>query len=569
MPAIVPRKLRLPPKDSLVWLTAVPVVLLAVGSLVLWLLRVPGGDDPAHAYKLLLLHDGASAVWDNYWYGGSTGAVTYGIVYYWVARWVPGVVIVALSGGLLPVLFHLYMRRVWAVTSPAPAWLLAGVLVVYLAMGQSPFLMALCLVMAGLVLFSRGHPLVAAIPWSIAVFTNPLAIVVGGVFVLGDLIAHPCSRRSACWLALGLLPAIAGRGALALLFPEPEFEFHGLSQLLRLLAFAAVGVFFARRSTIPSRRALQWLFAAYAIVVLPFFLVPGMPIGSNVGRFFYVFGASLLLAAAWPSRLPRWAPVLAVVAVLCVQLPPATGHFTNVRDLPATRATFYAPALAEARKLYDPNYRFHVVTPQRHWEAYYFPSAGYAITRGWYRQADALHNLKLYDVSLTEADYVSWLQSMGVRYIFLPHAPLVSSTRHEADLLEHGSEFTIVYRDALWTIYELRDSRPIVEPLSSTGMADVLALEHTSIRFRVSQAGTYRIKLTWSPYWLLTRASGAAPLGADGPRLQPDSEAAAAAAGRRLLRRDDDRFIVFSAPSAGVYVLRFDAASALAARISD
>jgi len=377
------------------------------------------------------------------------------------------------------------MRRVWAVTSPAAAWLLAGILVVYLAMGQSPFLMALCLVMAGLVLLSRGHPLVAALPWSIAIFTNPLAIVVGGVFLLGDLVVHHGARRSAGVFALGLLPAVGARAALAVMFSEPALEFYGLPQLARLLVFAALGVLFARASALPSRRALQWLFAAYAIVALPFFLIPGVPIGSNIGRFFYVFGASILVAVAWPSRLPRWAAVLAVVAVLCVQLPPALGHFTHVRDLPATRAAFYSPALAEARKLYDPNYRFHVVTPERHWEAYYFPAAGYAITRGWYRQDDALHNLKLYDPSLTEAGYITWLRGLGVRYIFLPHAPLVASTRREAGLLEDGREFAIVHRDASWTVYQLRDSRPIVESLSSTGAADVLALDHTTMRFSV------------------------------------------------------------------------------------
>ena len=64
-----------------------------------------------------------------------------------------------------------------------------------------------------------------------------------------------------------------------------------------------------------------------------------------------------------------------------------------------------------------------------HWEAYYFPVDDFAITRGWYRQSDALHNELLNQPRFDDAQYVAWLHAMGVKYVFLPHAPLDTSGR--------------------------------------------------------------------------------------------------------------------------------------------
>src|SRR5690606_19836276 len=100
-------------RGSTVWLFVLPVAALALAMLAMRLLGISGGDDPAHLYKIALLKHGQSVLWDNFWYGGSYGAVTYGIVYYWVAQFVPGPVLTVLSGGLLPGLFYLYLGSVW------------------------------------------------------------------------------------------------------------------------------------------------------------------------------------------------------------------------------------------------------------------------------------------------------------------------------------------------------------------------------------------------------------------------------------------------------------------------
>jgi len=555
-----PKTLRIPGPRSLLWLVVAPVAALALAALAMHLLGIAGGDDPAHLYKIALLRDGQSALWDNYWYGGSYGSLTYGIVYYWLAQFVPAAVLVVLSGGLLPVLFYLYMRDAWGIADRAAAWMLAAVMVVYLAWGQSPFLFALCLTMAGLVFLARGHPLLAALPCAVGVFTNPLALFAGAVFVLAALVARRESRRALLVFVAAMLPVVALRVILAAVFAAPSWDFHYPLELLGLAAVALLGAGLARVCRDPRRRALLWIFAALLVVTVPAYLLPQSPVGSNAGRFFYVFGASLLVMVARTSRLPRVVPWVAVAAVLAFQLAFPVWMLAHAEGFTATRAAFFAPALDFAGRVYDPDYRFHVVTPQMHWESYYFPAAGFPITRGWFRQADALHNAELYDKHLGAQAYIAWLRRMGVRDVFVPDAPLVATSQRESDILASSPAFTVVYRSTLWTVYELRRPQPLVLPLRGDASAEVYTLDHTTIRFSVTKPGPYLVKLTWSPYWLVARRPTDPALRGHSGRRDREWEQDAVPENGLHLYQDPYGFIVFDAPAAGLYTLRFDAA---------
>ncbi len=561
------RSLRVPRRGSLVWLAVVPVAALAAALLTMHLAGVSGGDDPAHLYKIALLKHGQSVLWDNYWYGGSYGAITYGLVYYWLAQFIPGAVITVLSGGLLPLFFYLYLKDAWGVRDSGAAWALAAVMVVYLAWGQSPFLLAMCLTMGGLVLLARRRPLLAALPCALGLFTNPLGLVTGIVFLLGALVARREARRPTVVFGLAMLPFLAARVALAAIFAAPSWEYHYTSELLGLAAVAGLGILLARRCPVPERRALQWVFVGLLVVVVPAYLVPDTPIGSNAARFFYVFGAPLLLVVARPSRLARLAPVLIVVAVFVFQLAFPVWLLAHAESFTATKAAFFAPALKYAARVYQPDYRFHIVTPQMHWESYYFPAAGFPITRGWYRQADALHNAELYSSSLNAGAYCTWLRRMGVRYVFVPHAPLVSTSVREAAILRTSSAFTVVFRDAQWTVYRLAHSEPLVVPLAR-GSASVSSMGHTTMFFSVSRPGRYLIKLTFSPYWIVVRQPD--DLGRRG-RYGPDGQGipTSETLSDSTLSSDKYGFTVFDAPAPGLYLLRFDLESVAAAELHE
>ncbi len=512
---------------------ALVTVLMHVGG-------VPGWDDAAHAYKVFLLRRGGSIFWDTYWYGGGYGAITYGFVFYWLAQYVPGAVIVVIAAGTVPVSFYVYVRDLWKIDDVWPAWGMALVMTLYLAHGQAPFVLALALTLAGLALLARRHPVWAALPVAIGIFANPMGLVVVAPFVLTDLLVRGAERRRYLVFAAALAPAVAARFLLGWSFSEPGAYLNETSQLLVYLGFALVGVGLAGINAAHARRPFIVLFLVYAVLCVGSFVTPGSPLGNNIGRFFMVFGLPLLLLLRHtrlrrPFRYADFA-IVPIVAFAVLQFGTATSHYLNTVERPQTTRAYFAPALAAARQLYDPDYRFHVVALRRHWEALYFPEAGYPITRGWYRQADAIHNSFFY-TPYDASEYVAWLRSMGVKYIFSPVAgPLDPWSKREARLLESSPAFRMVEQAGAWRVYELVPAEPLLvpqPPSPAAGTGTIRRVGHLRIDFSVSKPGTYWLKFTSSPYWVLEGGTGEVT-----PR--------------------PDRFMDVTLAAAGDYTLRFE-----------
>lgn len=518
---------------AVLWL--VSTVSLAVVALLMSRAGLRGWDDAAHVYKVYLLEHGSSIFWDDYWYGGSYGAVTYGFIFYWLAQYVPAKVIVVLAGGTVPLFYYLYQRGMWHIADVWPAWLLAGVMGTYLAHGQDPFVLALALTMGGLALLAAGHPLWAALPVSLGIFANPMGLVIGAIFMLADFLGRPEVRRRYLVFFAAMVPAAAARVLVGWAFSEPGAYLNQTSQLLLYLGFALFGLALSGINAVHPRRPFAILFLVYAVVCLGSFVMPGSPLGNNIGRFFMVFAIPLLfLLRTTGLRRPLPHFDLAMIAIVCfavLQFSTPYSHFTDHTDLQQTKASFFAPALTAAAQLHDTDHRIHVVALRRHWEAYYFPAAGYAITRGWYRQADAVHNSLFYTLYGPD-EYVRWLRSMGVRYVFLPSAQVDAWSRREVHILKTSPRFRVVERTGSWTIYRLLDDSPLAVPVAGQqGVAQVTAMEHLAVAVKVSAAGDYLLKVTWSPYWRLEEGSG-------------------------RLRRGPGRFIVLHAQAPGTYRLR-------------
>jgi hypothetical protein len=503
----------------------------AVRALMYWG-GLPGWDDAAHVYKVFLLREGQGIFWDTFWYGGSYGAITYGFIYYWLAQFVPGPLIVALASGLLPLFFYLYQRGTWETDDVWPSWLFIAVLCLYQANGQDPFLFALCLSMAGLALLAASRPVAAALLVGVAVFANPLALFVVGVFLLADFAGRPALRRRYLVFAAWLAPFVALRVAVGVAFSEPGSYVNEFNQIVLFGSFALVGLAFAGVNAVHPRRPFALLFAVYGVLCVASYVIPGSPLGNNVGRFAMVFGISLLLLLRNDRlrRMLRLVPLTIVPIVLfgMLQLSSTYSHFTNRTDLPATEAAFFAPALAAADRLYDPDHRIHVVAPRRHWEALYFPEAGFPITRGWYRQADAIHNRLFYE-GYDSSEYLAWLRRMGVAYVFLPDGPLDSWSRHERGLLMDSPILVQVERLDGWRVYRVGDPQPLLVALDG-GSARVVDMEHRAVRIAVERPGRFLLKVTYTPYWELDGGS---------------------------VREGVQHFTELSLPAAGEYELRF------------
>ena len=515
------------------WIAGTGAVALAA-LLMLWG-GLPGWDDPAHLYKVFLIRDGQSVFWDNYWYGGGYGAITYGFVFYWLAQFVPAKLIVVLAAGALPALFYVYQRGMWRLDDVWPAWLLTGVMAAYLSHGQDPFVLALALTIGGLALLARGHPLWAALPVAIGIFVNPMGLVVAATFMVADVLGRPGVRRRYLVFAAATAPFIVVRVILGWAFSEPGAYLNQTSQLLIYLGFALTGVALAGVNAVHPRRPFAILFLTYAGVCVLSFVMPGSPLGNNTGRFFMVFGLPLLFLLRH-TRLQRPFPhgdlaVVPIVLFALLQFSSPISHFTNAAERPQAQRSFFAPALALAAQTSDPDHRIHVVALRRHWEADVFPEAGYPITRGWYRQADDIHNSFFYE-PYDAATYTAWLRRMGVEYVYLADAPLDVWSRREARILETSGEFERVDQAGAWTVYRLRDAEPLVVGLDG-GLGRVVAFDHRAVKLTVDSPGSYLVKVTWSPYWTLEGGPGE-------------------------LRPGPGGFLVLEAERAGDYTVRFE-----------
>jgi uncharacterized protein YggT (Ycf19 family) len=386
----------------------------------------------------------------------------------------------------------------------------------------------------GLALLARRHPVWAALPAAAGVFTNPLALVVCGVFVLADVLSRPAVRRRYAVCGAALAPALAARILLGWAFSEPGDYLNETTQLLVYLSFALAGVALSGVNAAHPGRPFAILFVTYAALCLISFVLPGSPLGNNIGRFFMVFGLPML-ALLRHTRLQRPFPgadlaLIPIALFALLQFGSPVDHFTNQAERAQTRQSFFAPALAVAGELHDRDHRLHVVALRRHWEAFYFPKAGYPITRGWYRQADAIHN-SLFYATYDASAYTAWLRAMGVHYVFLPDAPLDTWSRREVRILRTSPDLRVVRRVAGWTVYELRDAAPLAVGLGG-GTAHIGAFGHRDLSVTVDRPGSYVLKVSWSPYWSLEGGPG-------------------------RLRRGPGRFTVLEARRAGAFTLRF------------
>ena len=89
------------------------------------------------------------------------------------------------------------------------------------------------------------------------------------------------------------------------------------------------------------------------------------------------------------------------------------------------QASFWRPAIRFLREHAQVGFRVEVVPTAEHWEAYWVPTSGFPLARGWYRQLDTADNPALYRNHLGAPAYRHWLRSAAVRYVLLSKtAPL-------------------------------------------------------------------------------------------------------------------------------------------------
>ena len=460
-------------------------------------LAPPGGDSAAHLYRTELLRDGV-ALWDNLWYGGQYPLASYSLLYYLPAAVFGNVAVVAVAVVASAALFGSIARREWGDAARWPARVFAVLAAGPLFTGTYSYAVGLAAALAALRLLQAERAVLALGAAAASLGFSPLAFA----FLVVALAAVAAARRSltprVATVAAGVL-ALAGVQAVVIaLFPtEGRYPFSPLS-LAALLAVSTLGAALSFRSE--RGRVLGAFFVAWALVGLVAFVVPS-PFGDNLTRLRGVVFPLVLLAAALARFRPRPLAVAALVVAFVYNLGPDVSALPKrVADTPTAEAAFWAPAVSFLKKNATADHRVEVVPTFGHWEAYWIPRAGFALARGWYRQLDIVDNPELYRSPLDAVAYRAWLHRMAVRFVLLPDARLgPMGAEREAELLRSGRS-GLVERARLpnWTVYELPAATPL---LTGPGRAHVTLLEHDLVVARVSRAGTYHLRVRYTPYW--------------------------------------------------------------------
>ena len=198
---------------------------------------------------------------------------------------------------------------------------------------------------------------------------------------------------------------------------------------------------------------------------------------------------------------PRGSRWRCSAARLLWQTFPAVAGLRTATEVRSSNEEFWYPVEAFLAKHGDPNHRVEVVATDHHWEAFYLARRGVPLTRGWYRQDDFPANQDLYG-ELTATKYSTWLRRLGVRYVFLPDDRLDYSAQEEASLLRVSQVLPEVARIGEWTVYEVPNATPIATPARDIQVREISSEE---ITLEASRAGSYRLRIRYTPYWQVVR----------------------------------------------------------------
>jgi len=478
-----------------------PAWLLAAALAVAYLILAPSSPDLAAAsYRSDLFSRVGFTLWDNSWYAGHH-LPAYSLLAPALGSLLGPRLLVALAVVAQALIFERLLAREAPGTAGrvASLWFAFGAGFALLS-SRVPYDLGLAIGLGALLLaVSRPRPaLLLCVLCSLA---SPVA----GAFLSLALAAWAISgsrRRRAVVLA----PILA----LVVLFPEGGTQpFVASAFWAPLVAVLALALLAGR-----DERLLRTGLLLYALVLLGAFLVPSA-FGGNAARLGALFGgplAALILLRRDGAVLERgrlWLLVGLAPLMVYWQVKAPLADYRAVRDNASVEASFYSPLLAQLRRL-DVGYgarpaRIEVVPTAAHWEARWV-APHVMIARGWERQLDRGRNGLFYaSTPLTAARLHAWLLEQGVSLIALPDAPLDYSGRAEARLLRGAPPAYLreVWRSAGWRLFALAAPAPLV---SAPGRLTSVWTDGATLL--APRAGTYLLRLRFTPYWELRSGSG-------------------------------------------------------------
>jgi hypothetical protein len=462
-----------------------------------------GGDLAAHLYRTSLVRHGV-LVWDNLWFAGEYSLSAYSLLYYPVAALV-GNAVVGVAGAVVAAGFFASIApRLWPSAGHWPARVFAVLLAGQIFTAAYPFEAGLAMLLGAVWALQRRLTWAAAAFMLLALGFSPLAFLFLALALAGLFASHRTVNRQTVILASAGVAAVGIQLAALVLLPEPPLVYpYGTWQLLSGLAVAGLGVLLALRS--PAGRPLVAFFLVWALSSIVLGVVPS-PVGRNMLRASLLAVPLMLIAASLARWRPRSLAFAAVAAALAANVLPYASMISYRSSGVSAKASFWRPTIHFLRTHDPPDFRVEVVRTQDHWEDYFLPAAGIPLARGWYIQLDIADNGLLYRSKLSPVRYRQWLRRRAVRYVVLPHLPgELGYGGAEAALLRSGrSGLRPVWNTPQATIYRLPEATPLI---TGPAAAVVEHLDLTRIGGRVARAGTYLLRASYNPYWLIRAGS--------------------------------------------------------------
>ena len=345
---------------------------------------------------------------------------------------------------------------------------------------RTTFALGLALGLGALVALVAGRPRITSLLSVLAALCSPVA----GLFlaVAGVALVLSGRRRGGVILALtALVPTIA----VELTFGNGGRQSFGMQHAILsfFICLLVAGVCW-RLSVI------RWGALLTAGMVAAAYLLP-TPVGTTAARLPELFAAPIIVAIA---TIPL-VGVIAATAAAVVLVPPVSLTEMLERGDPALSADFYAPLLDQlvARKAVGP---IEVVPTLRRGEAAVVAPA-VAIAKGWSRPPDIQRNPVFYDGTLNADTYRQWLNDNAITYVALSKGPYDWAAADEATLVRRGFLLYLepVWWDATWTLYEVKNPRPVVHL-----PGQVIARDATSLTLSLPSPGQYALRVRWSRY---------------------------------------------------------------------
>lgn len=511
------------------------VVAAAILAIVYLIVEPSSVDLAAQTFRADLFDSNGFLIWNNYWYAGHY-LLTYSVLFPPLGallgpRLVGAIAVVACAVVFAAIAQKRYGDRAWV----GVLWFGAATATMLMA-NRLTFALGTAIGLGALLAAQRGRAALATALAALSGLGSPVAALF--VAIAGGALAVTGRRRMGALLAVGALAPIA---LLGLAFPTGGYFPFVFTAFLPVPLFAAAALLLLP----PEERVLRSGILIYATICVVL-LVVHTQVGANAVRLGSLFGGPAL-ALGLAGRRPV---ALAIVALplLYWQWGAPVRDFAAGQDDPSVTAAYYQPLIEELDQVTRGRpVRIEIPPTRNRYEANYV-APHFPLARGWLRQSESGDFDRFSGDNLTPSSYLAWLQERGVSYVALADADADYLAEDEDDLIRGGLPYLRpVWSNEHWHLYRVRGAVGLVsttgDPSKPAPTANRLAsIDAADFRFSARDAGTYLVRIHYTPYWTATAGDACVQRDGDWTRLDVRSPGTVEVAARfslaGLFRRD-------------------------------